>query len=105
MKVVNGVKYYPMSERWLFGLESMRDKCQYWLICEYDNFTAEEVEKIEALQDECEDLLWKTRSGWADGKTFERIKEITYQREQIRFNVCIENGMSYQDAARALAGD
>jgi hypothetical protein len=104
-RVVNGVKYYPVSERWLFGLESMRDKCTYWLTCEYENFTDAQIEEIEALQEECESLLWKVRSGWADGKTFGRMKEITYQREQIRFNTCIENGMPYEKAVQALSGN
>lgn len=105
MRIVNGVKYYPVSERWLFGLESMRDKCTYWLTCELENLSEEQIEKIEALQEECEKLLWKVRNGWADGKTFGRMKEITYQREQMRFEACIENGMPYQEAAKALRGE
>lgn len=104
-KIVNGIKYYPVSERWLFGLESMRDKCMYWLTCEYEKFSDKEIEEIEALRDECEELLWKVRNGWADGKTFGRMKEITYRREQIRFETCIANGMPYEKAVRALYGD
>lgn len=104
IKVLGAYKLYPVSERWLFGLESMRDKCTYWLTCEYENFNDEEIEKIEKLQEECEELLWKIRNGWADGKTFGRMKEITYQREQMRFNTCIANGMSYEKAAEALRG-
>lgn len=96
-------KMYPISERWLFGLESMRDKCIFWLTCEYEAH-ADKEDQIRELQEECEELLSKCSRGYVDGKTFGRIKEITYQREWMRFETCLENGMPYNQAVQALQG-
>jgi len=96
-------KMYPLSERWLFGLESMRDKCIFWLTCEYKEHIDQE-DDIRALQEECEELLSKCSCGYADGKTLGRIKEITYQREYMRFETCLANGMPYQKAVQTLQG-
>lgn len=96
-------KMYPISERWLFGLESMRDKCIFWLTCEYEAH-ADKEDEIRELQEECEELLSKCSRGYVDGKTFGRIKEITYEREWMRYQTCLEAGMPYEKAVQALQG-
>lgn len=98
LRIINGKKYYPVSERYMFGLESMTDKCTYWLTCtELNN---EEYDKIYALREECYELHSKVSCGWADGKTFGRIKEITVAREEIRFQVNLKAGNKYASYAR-----
>ena len=102
IRMINGVKHYPISERFLFGLESMYDKCEFWLTCEYDKFSSDELDAIEEKRDLCEELLGKAQRGWVDGKTFGKIKEITEEREWMRYRRCLENGMSERDAAYSL---
>lgn len=104
-KVVNGKKYYPVSERYFFGLQSMYEHCAYLLECEYDNLTAKEVSNIMTLQSECDELITKARRGYVDGKTIGRIKNITYQREWIRYQACLAAGMDEREAAKALNGE
>lgn len=102
LKVINGVKYYPVSERILFGLESMIDKCSFWLTCERENFTTEQLDEIDSLRDECYRLYGKARSGWLSGKDYGKAKEITVKREAIRYSVCINAGMDEKKASMAF---
>ena len=103
IKIINGKKYYPVSERLLFGLESMYEKCMTWYECEFERFTDEQLDLIWDKKERCEELLNIARStGYVDGKTFGEIKEITEEREWMRYRRCIESGMSERDAAYAL---
>lgn len=95
-------KYHFNSEKYIFGLESMRDKCSYMLECEWDNLTAEEVDYWENLRDECESLLWKNSYGGLTGDEVARVKEITLQRETMRYNACIANGMNFMEAEKCF---
>lgn len=102
IRIVNGVKYYPVSERIQFGLESMYEKARYMIECEYTDgkLTSEERDKWEALAEECETLM--SNRGWLSGKDYGRAKQITTDREWMRYNRCIAAGMSERDAGYAL---
>ena len=100
IKVINGVKYYPVSERIRFGLESMRDHAYYKVECEWKELTQEQIDHYYNLIDECEKLLGSiTRDGFMAGKNYGRAKELTIAREYIRYNKCLEAGMSEREAS------
>lgn len=93
-------KYHFHKEKYIFGLESMRDHCSYMLLCEADNLASDEWEYYENLRDECQELLDKNAYGGLTGKEVERVKEITFERETIRFHKCLAAGMPYEEAQK-----
>ena len=101
LKVINGVNHYPVSERIEFGLESMYEHARYMMECEYPDgkITDEEYDHWEALAEECEGLMQR---GWLPGREYAQAKEITVQREWIRYNRCLAAGMSEREAGLAL---
>ena len=101
IKVVAVNKLYPVSERTEFGLESMYEHAWYMVECEWTdgNITDEECDKWEAIADECEGMMHR---GWLPGKEYKRAKELTIEREWIRYNRCRAAGMSERDAGYAL---
>lgn len=101
LKVIKGVKYYPVSERIEFGLESMYELCRTKMECDYPDglITDEEYDQYEALSEECARLMQR---GWLPGKEYARAKQITTDREWIRYNRCLAAGMSERDAGYAL---
>lgn len=102
VRIINGVKYYPVSERIQFGLESMYDKAQYMMQCEYPdgNITDAEYDKWEALAEECSRL--SCNRGWLSSKDYGRAKQITTEREWMRYNRCLAAGMTEREAGQAL---
>ena len=101
VKVVSVKKLYPVSERIEFGLESMYEHARYMMECEYadGNITDEEYDFWESIAEECGNLM---HSGWLPGKEYGRAKELTIEREWIRYNRCLAAGMSERDAGYAL---
>lgn len=101
-RIIKGVKYYPVSERIRFGLESMREHARYMVECEFPdgNISLEDCEMWEDLADECEKLMDK--GSWLCWKDYSRAKEITIDREFIRYHRCLAAGMSERDAGQAL---
>ena len=101
-KMIDGVKFYPVSERMMFGLESMYEKCMTRM--ELDELRDDEYEHMDALMEECEKLICTVQHyrGFASGKDYGRIKKITQDREWMRYQTCLAAGMSKWDAARAL---
>lgn len=97
VKVIKGVKYYPVSERIEFGLESMYDHAMYMIECE--DLTDEDREKWYGIADECERLMHR---GWLSGKDYGIAKKLTVEREWIRYNRCLAAGMSEREAGQAL---
>ena len=101
IRIIKGVKHYPVSERIEFGLESMYEHAHYMMECEYPDgkITGEEYDFWSDTAEECERLMHR---GWLSGKDYGRAKEITTKREWIRYNRCLAAGMSERDAGRAL---
>lgn len=102
VKVINGVKYYPVSERIQFGLESMYEHARYMIECEYPEgkITDDEYVYWFDLSEECQNLM--CHRGWLKGKDYGRAKEITTNREWIRYNTCLAAGMDETEAGKAL---
>lgn len=101
VKVIKGVKYYPVSERIEFGLESMYEHARYMMECEYPdgNITSDEYDMWEGIAEECARLM---HHNWLSGKDYGRAKELTINREWIRYNRCLAAGMSEREAGQAL---
>lgn len=92
-----------ITERHLFGLESMRDKMCAKLI---DSDTSDpHYAEYFNLRDECQELIDKLMSKRLTSAEYERVVEITLTREQMRFDACMAAGMSYEEAAPALRGE
>ena len=92
-----------ITERHLFGLESMRDKISSLLLDE--TMSDEEYGRLVGLREECEQLLGKIHRGSLTQRKYERVVEITLDREAMRFQACIDAGMGYEEAAPALRGE
>ena len=95
-------RYYFNNEKYIFGLESMIDKCSYMLECERDNLSQSEEDYWYDLREECGDLLSKNSYGGLTGKEVERVKEITLQRETMRYNACVAAGMDPWEAEKCF---
>lgn len=98
-------KYFLNRERWIFGLESMRDHCSYMLECEWDDLSDDEIKYYDNLREECQNLLWKNSHGGLTGKEVERVKDITVNREFIRYNKCLAAGMEEKEAGKCFDDD
>lgn len=99
---------YLVKRNWIFQLESMHDK----LACiEMDveegklNFPFEiagkmisDFDDLSDLMSECSTLEWTAKRGRVTGKEYGRIKAIAEWRMMNRYIVCLNSGMSEQDA-------
>lgn len=101
VRMINGVKHYPVSERIRFGLESMYDKAMYMITCEFHEgkISNEDLDRWMDIADECERLMHRS---WLSGKDYGIAKKLTTEREWMRYNRCIASGMSDRDAGMAL---
>lgn len=101
VKVIKGVKYYPVSERIEFGLESMYEHARYMMEVEFPdgNITCDEYDFWENIGEECIRLM---HHNWLSGKDYGRAKELTINREWIRYNRCLAAGMSEREAGQAF---
>lgn len=102
------VRKYFVKREWIFNLESMDDKlfCIYLDLVEdrlqfplqIAGKTIKDFDDLDALRDECDELEWVAKSGKVTGKEYGRIKEIAFWRANVRYTICMENGMSERDA-------
>lgn len=101
IKVVNGVKYYPVNERIRFGIESMYEHARYIIECVYPEgkISDAELDRWESVAEECSRMYGQY---WLNGKDYARAKELTEEREWIRYFTCIESGMDEDRAAAAF---
>ena len=102
------IRKYRIKESWRFNLESMNDKL--WCL-EYDyqdgllqlpievaGTVIKDEDDFQAMREECRELLDAACFRKVTGKEFGRIKQIVEWRVMIRYNRCIESGMSERDA-------
>lgn len=101
VKVIKGVKYYPVSERIEFGLESMYDKAMYMITCEFPDgkISNEELDRWMDIADECARLM---NRAWLSGKDYGIAKKLTIEREWMRYTRCLAAGMSEREAGQAF---
>ena len=105
----NERKYFVKESR-IFNLESMHDKL--WCI-EYDlqegklqfplriaNTDINNWEDLNNFRNECYDLEDIAKSRKVTGKEYGRIGEIVAWRVEVRYNRCLEAGMSEREAGR-----
>ena len=58
-----------------------------------------EIEEVTELKNECERLELKSRYGKVNGKEYGRIKEISLERQMLRYATCIKAGMNESKAS------
>lgn len=63
-----------------------------------------DLDSIYDLIEECQQLLLKANSGKVTGKEYGRIKAISDERDLMRYNTCIANGMDESKASYAFLG-
>lgn len=92
LRVINGVKYYPVSESIKFNLEACHDKLSLmmWDADRDGNFKL--AEEIENRRNEADELSWKASSGWLSGKDYGRAKELVAWRIEMRIQANVEAG-------------
>ena len=103
------VKKYFVKMNYRFNLDSMRTHVLN-LIDDIRDGKSETVElmgetmdedRLEEFKDELEDLSWKAYYPVC-GKDYGRIKEISDERNMIRYATCIANGIDENDASSAF---
>ncbi len=99
LKIIDGKKYYPVSERIEFGLESMYEHARYMVECEREKLSEKEIDYWWDIADECSRLMHR---GWLCGKDYGKAKELTFNREMIRYHRCLDAGMSEAEASKCF---
>ena len=97
LKIINGVKFYPVSENIQFNLESCHDKYSVLMHQAWEEGNYEEEEKLAKLRDEVDALTFRASSGWLSGKDYGRAKEIVAWRMMMR-DIANANARSAMDA-------
>lgn len=92
LKIINGVKHYPVSENMRFNLESCHDKYSNMMFDAMQAGNWEEEERISKLRDEADELAFKAGYGWLSGKDYGRAKEIVAWRTMMRDTACAQAG-------------
>jgi hypothetical protein len=90
LKIVNGVKYYPVSQNMQFNLEACHDKLSLMMWEAERNGDWKLAEEIEARRDEADRLAWN--GGWLSGKDYGKAKELVAWRIEQRIQANIEGG-------------
>lgn len=98
------MKKYRVNESEHFNLMSMYDHLKCMEIDAQENDDWEALEKVEERLEEVESLL---ESAYCVGalvtwEQLKRIREIRDERNYIRYNKAIQNGVSYHDAEYAI---
>ncbi len=92
LKIINGVKYYPVSENMKFNLEACHDKLSLMIYDAEDKGDFDEAEKIRARREEADELASKAGYGWLSGKDYGKAKELVAWRIEQRIQANIEGG-------------
>lgn len=92
LRIINGVKHYPVSENMMFNLEACHDKMSLMIYEAERNGNFEEAEKITARRDEADELSWKASSGWLSGKDYGRAKKLVAWRIEMRIAANVAAG-------------
>ena len=92
LKIVNGVKYYPVSEDMKFNLEACHDKLSLMMWEAEENGDFETADKIRDRRDRADELADKAGWGWLSGKDYGEAKELVAWRKEMRILANIEAG-------------
>lgn len=93
LKIINGVKYYPVSENIQFNLESCHDKLSNMIHDAWEAGDHAKVEQLEKTRDEADQLAFKASYGWLSGKDYGRAKELAACRTTMRDIACANAGV------------
>ena len=92
LRIINGVKYYPVSENMKFNLEACHDKMSLMIYDAEREGNFDEAEKIRERRDEADRLAWQAGYGWLSGKDYGKAKELVAWRIEMRIQANVEAG-------------
>ena len=92
LRIINGVKYYPVSENMKFNLEACHDKMSLMMYEAEEKGDWDAYEKIRNQRDRADELSWNASSGWLSGKDYGEAKELVAWRIEMRIQANIEAG-------------
>lgn len=92
LRVINGVKHYPVSENMKFNLEACHDKLSLMIYDAEGKGDFDEAEKIRARREEADELSFKASYGWLSGKDYGKAKELVAWRVEKRIEANLEAG-------------
>lgn len=92
LKVVNGVKYYPVSMNMRFNLEACHDKLSLMIWEAERNGDWKLAEELENRRNEADRLAWTAGDGWLSGKDYGKAKELVSWRTGLRVEANIKAG-------------
>jgi hypothetical protein len=93
LKIINGVKHYPVSENIRFNLESCHDKLSNMIHDAWEAGDYDKAEQLEKTRDEADQLAFKASYGWLSGPDYGRAKELSAWRTTLRDIACANAGV------------
>ena len=92
LRIINGVKYYPVSESMKFNLEACHDKLSLMIYEAEDNDDWDLAGELRDRRDQADELANKAGYGWLSGKDYGKAKELVAWRIEKRIEANIEAG-------------
>ena len=98
IKIVNGVKFYPVSESMKFNLEACHDKLSLMIWDADEQGNADLAEELINRRDEADRLACNAGFGWLSGEDYGKAKELVAWRVEQRIQANMEAG-NYKNLA------
>lgn len=92
LRIINGVKHYPVSEQMKFNLEACHDKLTLMMYDAEEKGDTKAYEELSKARDESDELSFKASYGWLSGKDYGKAKEYMVWRIEKRIEANIEGG-------------
>ncbi len=92
IKIINGVKHYPVSENMRFNLEACHDKLSLMILDAEREGNFKLADELYERRDEADRLAWTSGDGWLSGKDYGKAKELVSWRTALRIQANIEGG-------------
>lgn len=92
LRIINGVKHYPVSENMKFNLEACHDKLSLMIWDAERNGDWKLAEELEERRNEADELSGKAGYGWLSGKDYGKAKELVTWRIEKRIEANVEAG-------------
>ena len=92
LKVINGVKYYPVSENMKFNLEACHDKMSLMILDAEREGNFKLADELYERRDEADRLAWQAGDGWLSGADYCKAKKLVAWRTEMRIQANLEAG-------------
>lgn len=92
LRIINGIKHYPVSENMKFNLEACHDKLSLMMYEAEEKGDWNLYENLRNKREESDNLSFKASYGWLSGKEYAKAKEYVAWRIEQRIQANIMGG-------------